>query len=91
MNSDSRRDRGRRQVEIVQRNVADQVADVRHDPALAGLDEEVVPELLRVVAQRVGFARDEPEQRPQLIACCRIGDAIERRQQLEEAIGMPRQ
>ena len=53
-----RRRRGGREVEVVQRDVADEVADVGHDPALAGLDEEVVPELLRVVAQRVGLLGD---------------------------------
>jgi hypothetical protein len=51
---------GGREVEIVQRDIANQVADIRNDPALAGLDEGVVPQLLGVVAQGVGFLGNQP-------------------------------
>ena len=74
------------EIEIVQRDVANQVTDVRYYPLLAGLDEEVVPQLLRVEVKSVRLIRHPLQQCAQLSVVLRIGNAIERGQQFEQAI-----
>jgi hypothetical protein len=43
--------------------VSDEVAEVGHDPVLAGLDEPVVVELPEVGVEQVGLFGDHGEQR----------------------------
>ncbi len=52
--------------DLVDRVVADQVADVRDDPRRAGLDELVVVELPDVLLDEVGLGGQHAEQRLQL-------------------------
>src|SRR5262245_33270409 len=74
----------------MQRIVADEVANVGNHPSLASLDKKVVPQLLRVVPQSVRFAREESEQRAQLLSVGRVRDAVQSRLQLIETIGILR-
>ena len=86
MNSDSAVARRLANVEVDERDVADEVADVGDDPALARLDEVVVPKPADVVANRVGAAIDEVEQGLQLAAGLVVGDAVHRRQELVQPV-----
>ena len=55
---------------------ADQRAQVGHDPLVAGLDEEVVPEVVEVGAQRGRLAPDHGQEREQRVALLGVVDAV---------------
>ena len=66
----------------VQAPVADQVADVRHDPIAAGFDELIVVKLIEVLFEHsrlLGDHRKQLAQRPALLGVAR---PIDRRQKL---------
>ena len=77
--------------QAVQRAVADQVADVRHHPRRAGLDELVVVELLEALLEHGDLLGERGEQRLQraLLGRDRAGDGgvpqpVDGRQELEQ-------
>ena len=72
---------------VVQQVVGDQVTEVGHDPCLAGLDEEVVPEPVDVLAQDLGLLADHPQQRLQRPALLGVLEPVQRREQLVEPVG----
>ena len=72
----------------VQRPVADQVADVGRDPVGAGLDELVVVELLEIFLENTDLPVDEGEQLAERFALLGVANAVDRRQQVIEPIGI---
>jgi hypothetical protein len=56
----------------------DQVADVRHDPIRAGLDELVVVELRQVLFQRQRLVGQHLDERAQTASRRLVADAVER-------------
>ena len=74
--------------DLVDRVVADQVADVGNHPAGAGLDELVVVELLDVVLNDPRLRRHDAEQRLQRAAGLRVLIAVDRRQEREQLVGV---
>ena len=69
-----------------QQGVTEQVADVRHHPVVAGLDEGVVVQPRDVLLQHVGLARQHTQEVAQRIALLRIAHAVDHRQQVVQAI-----
>ena len=66
---------------------AEQVADVRHDPLLAGLDEPVVVEALDVGLEDPQLLLDDRQQRAQLLAAlARVARAVDGGQQPVEVV-----
>src|SRR2546421_3934684 len=63
---------------------ADQIADVRHSPLGAGLDELIVVELRQVFFQHADLFGDDREQRLERFASFRVARAIDGRQQRVE-------
>jgi hypothetical protein len=47
----------------VQRTIADQVANVRRNPFVAGFNELIVVELFDIFLQRLEFPRNQGDQR----------------------------
>ena len=66
---------------------AEQIADVRHDPFVAGLDEPVVVEDRDVLLDALELALDHAEQRAQRLALIGVAQAVDRREELVEALG----
>ena len=71
---------------VAQQIVADEVADVRDDPAAAGLDEQVVVELRDVPLDDVDLLGDDPQEGAEDVALVGVLVAVDRRQQLEEPL-----
>ena len=70
---------------------AEQVADVRHDPLLAGLDEPVVVEPLDVGLEDAQLLLDDRQQRAQLVAALvRVAVAVDRGQQPVQVVARRR-
>ena len=69
---------------LVDRRVRDEVADVRHDPFGARLDEEVVPQPVEVGAEQVDLLRDELQAAPPARRSARRRGSGRRRQQVEQ-------
>ncbi len=62
---------------VVQQIVADEIADVSDHPRLAGLDEEVVPQLLDVRLHEIGLRVDQAQERAQRVILLHIAFAIQ--------------
>ena len=71
-----------------QQRVAEQVADIRHHPVVAGLDEGVVVQPRDVLLQHVGLARQHAQEVAQRPAQLRVAHAVHHRHQLVQAIGV---
>ena len=71
---------------LLHRAIADQVADVRHDPVFAGLDEPVLVELRDIVLDDIHLLADDPQQRAQRIVVLRIAHAVHDGQQFVQAV-----
>src|SRR5678815_1478233 len=78
--------RGRRWAGLGDRPVADQIADVRNDPVIGGLDEPVLVELGDVVLDDIDLLGDDLEQGLERIAAVCVPDANDRRQERIQAI-----
>ena len=66
--------------------IADQIADVRHDPILRRLDEPVVVELANVLLDDGDLLADDGQQRLERVALVGVADAVDGRQQIVQAI-----
>lgn len=73
---------------FVHKLVADQVADVRHHPIFAGLNEPILVKLRDVVLDHVHLLADHAQQRAQRIALVRVARAINNGQQVVKAVGI---
>ena len=66
----------------------EQIADIRHDPVVARLDEPVVVKLGDVVLDHVDLLGDDAQQGAQRLPAFRIALPINCRQQIVEAVGI---
>ena len=64
----------------------EQVADVGHHPLIAGLDEPVLVQLVDVILQCLELLLKDREHRLENIALVRIGDAVDRREEVVEPV-----
>ena len=78
--------RGDVRQDAVQRPVADQVADVRRHPAVGGLDELVVVELLDALREHVDLLGDDVDELAQHAALLGVADPVDARQQPVELL-----
>src|SRR5262249_27634686 len=67
---------------------ADQVGDVRQYPRLARLHELVVEQPVEVGLQHADLVGDHAEQRLQRQPLLRVADAVDRRQQAVNSVGV---
>ena len=74
-------DAGHLATQIVQRAVADQIADVRRDPVRASFDEMVVVTLLQIFLYHGHLFGDDRQQRAQGLALFHVADTRDRGQQ----------
>ena len=69
-----------------QQAVTEQVADIRHHPVVAGLDEPVVVQPGDVLFEHIGLAGQHAQEVAQRPALLRIAHAIDHRQQVVQPI-----
>ena len=80
------RDRAPRRLAGERDFVSDQIADVRHDPVLARLDEPVLVELGDVFLDEVHLLGDRAQQIAQRVAMFLVALAIDDRKEVEQAV-----
>ena len=69
----------------MERAVADDPADVGRGPVVAGLDEEVVEELLDVLLDDGALAGEHGQERAQRLALVGVAHAVDGRQKARRA------
>src|SRR5262249_33592533 len=74
--------------DVVQRAIADQIAEVRHDPIRAGFDELVVVKLRQIFFEHARLIGDDGQQRLERLASLGVPGAINRRQQFVNAFAI---
>ena len=77
-----------RPLRAVQPAISDEIADVRHRPVGARLDEEIVVELIDVLLDCAELLGDDGEQLLEHLALRRVAHAVDRRQQRVEGFGI---
>jgi len=65
---------------------AEEGSDIGDGPVVAGLDEEVVPEIVHVEPEARDLGRDRPDDGPQGLARVEIAGAVDLRQPLVEPL-----
>ncbi|MEZ4612654.1 MAG: hypothetical protein R2838_20830 [Caldilineaceae bacterium] len=73
--------------DAVERPVADQVADVGHDPRRAGLDEEIVVHLVQILGHHLGLLGQHDHEIAQRIAAFGVAQPVDGREQVVEFSG----